>query len=382
MPRPLAHRPAREGPRSSRTASATEARSSRSSQGGTGKLAPSELARSVLDHLGPFPPDVVVPPRTGVDVGAVRLPGTGQVLLLTTDPVYVDPDLGWEDASWFAFHILASDLSTSGVRPTLITLDLNLPPGTPRSTIERIVRTFSEEARKLRATIVTGHTGRYEGCAFPLVGGSTFAALAPARGYVTSAMARAGDVLLMSGSVALETGVLLARKLPGPAARLLGRTAHRSLSSSLRALTTVPAALSAARAVGLRGRGVHAMHDCTEGGVLTAAMEMTLASGLRLELRGKDLPVLPAVGALCGHFGIEPLSASSEGTLLVSVDARSADRVLSVWARRGIMGCRIGHFGRSRAGGELLLDARRVRSPPPDGFWPAFQRARSRGEGR
>lgn len=351
-------------------------------RGRTGKLTTSELARSVLGQLGPFPPSVVVPPRAGVDLGAVRLPGTGQVLLLTTDPVYVDPDLGWEDASWFAFHILASDLSTSGRPPALITLDLNLPPGTPPSTIERIVRTFSKEARKLHATIVTGHTGRYEGCAFPLVGGSTFAALAPPRGYVTSAMARGGDVLLMSGSVALETGVLLARKLPELSARLLGRVAHRSLSSSLRSLTTVPAALSAARAVGLRGGGVHAMHDCTEGGVLTAAMEMALASGLRLELRRGDLPVLPPVAALCGHLGIDPLSASSEGTLLVAVGPRSVDRVLSAWSNRGVQGRPVGRFVRARGGGGLLLDGRPVRSPPPDGFWPAYVRARSSARGR
>src|SRR5438309_8673995 len=38
------------------------------------------------------------------------------------------PDLhraqyGWERAAWFAFHILASDLTTSGVAPEYITMD-------------------------------------------------------------------------------------------------------------------------------------------------------------------------------------------------------------------------------------------------------------------
>ena len=46
---------------------------------------------------------------------------------MTTAPVFIVPEYGWERAAWFAIHILASGAVTSGLRPRFLSIDLNLP---------------------------------------------------------------------------------------------------------------------------------------------------------------------------------------------------------------------------------------------------------------
>src|SRR5438874_13144123 len=93
----------------------------------------------IARHLGEKRRDVVVGPANGVDVGVVRLPD-GRALVSTTDPIYIVPQYGWERAAWFAFHILASDLTTSGVAPQDGRLDGNLPMDVEDALMEALLR--------------------------------------------------------------------------------------------------------------------------------------------------------------------------------------------------------------------------------------------------
>ena len=93
----------------------------------TGKATPELFERVILRRLGAADPDVLTPPKHGVDVGVVRV-ADGVAMALTADPVFVVPAYGWERAAWFAVHILASDASTSGLPLRWMSVDLNLPP--------------------------------------------------------------------------------------------------------------------------------------------------------------------------------------------------------------------------------------------------------------
>src|SRR5204863_396904 len=92
-------------------------------------------------------------------------------MALTTDPVFVVPAYGWERAAWFAVHILASDASTSGLPLRWMTVDLNLPPELSDEDLGTLWSAYSKACEELGVAIVTGHTGRYDGCAWPMVGG-------------------------------------------------------------------------------------------------------------------------------------------------------------------------------------------------------------------
>jgi hydrogenase maturation factor len=238
-----------------------------------------------------------------------------------------------------------------------------------------MLKVMDREAKRYGAAIVTGHTGRYEGCAYPMVGGATFLAVAPANGWVTSDMARSGNRLLVTKTAALEATAILSNTF----GKILGR--HLSPEKTARAqslfesMSTVDDALTAVAAAGLRKDGVWAMHDATEGGVRNAVWEMSQASGLGVDADLSKVPVDPAVAEVCRVFGMEPLDAISEGTLLLAVHPDSSERVIARLKRRGILAVDIGAFAKR---GGPCRDRGTVFGPPErDPFWVAFSRALS-----
>src|SRR5207247_5719127 len=78
------------------------------------------------------------------------------------------------------------------------------------------------EWKKYGAAIVTGHTGRYEGCAYPMVGGATFLAIAPKDGWVTADMAKPGNRVLVTKTAALAAPAILSNAFPELVHRRLG----------------------------------------------------------------------------------------------------------------------------------------------------------------
>ena len=337
-----------------------------------GKVSRAFFENVIARHLGARRRDVVKGPANGVDVGVVRLPG-GRAMISTTDPIYIVPQYGWERAAWCAFHILASDLATSGVAPQYATMDWNLPMDIEDDHIAAMLRVMDREARKYGTAVVTGHTGRYEGCAYPMVGGATFLAVAPANGWVTADMARAGNRLLVTKTAALEATAILANTFAATTAKHLSPERTRRAQDLFESMSTVDDALTAASAVGLRKDGVWAMHDATEGGVRNGVWEMSQSSGLGVDVDLSRVPVDPAVAEVCEVFGMEPLDAISEGTLLLAVHLEAGERVIARLKRKGILAVDIGAF--TEKGGSCR-DRGQVFGPPErDPFWVAFSRA-------
>src|SRR6266487_2658934 len=128
----------------------------------TGKATPELFERVILRRLGARDPDVLTPPKHGVDVGVVRV-ADGIAMAITADPVFVVPAFGWERAAWFAVHILASDASTSGLPLRWMAVDLNLPPEVTDDELTQLWEAFHRACAHLGIAVVTGHTGRYDG---------------------------------------------------------------------------------------------------------------------------------------------------------------------------------------------------------------------------
>jgi hydrogenase maturation factor len=338
-----------------------------------GKVSRAFFETVIARHLGTRRRDVAVGPANGVDVGVVRLPD-GRAMISTTDPIYIVPPYGWERAAWFAFHILASDLTTSGVAPQYVTLDWNLPMEIEDDQIETMLRVMDRECRKYGAAIVTGHTGRYEGCAYPMVGGATFLAIAPKDGWVTADMARPGNRLLVTKTAALEATAILSNTFPQIVEGRIGSEAASKARALFESMSTVDDALAAAT-VGLRRDGVWAMHDATEGGVRNAVWEMAKASGLGVDVDLSKAYIDPAVAAVCKVFDMDPLDAISEGTLLIAVEPDAAADLQARLKRKGIVVSDLGRF--TKKGAPCLDRGRPFRPADRDPFWIAFSRALS-----
>lgn len=337
-----------------------------------GKLGSDELRRTVLSRLGATDPEVLAGPAPGVDVGVLRV-APGVVMAATTDPVFVMPELGWERAAWFAVHILASDAATSGLPLRAMTVDLNLPPDLSDPDLDSLWSAYSAACADLGIAIITGHTARYAGCAWPMVGGATCIAIGAEDGYITPAMARPGDRVLITKGAAIEATALFAAAYGDRLTSALGAPVVQDAHGLLAAMTVVPEARAAA-AYGVRAAGVTAMHDATEGGVLGGLLEIADASDVGMVVDLSRVPVRPEVAAVCRAAGMDPYSAISEGTLLLTARAPHVNGVLTALTDAGVEAAEIGEILPRASGRELVVDggARPLVHPGPDPFWGAF----------
>ncbi|WP_435196045.1 AIR synthase family protein [Natronomonas sp. EA1] len=331
-----------------------------------GKVDSAFFHRHIEPYTGASREDVRIGPRHGVDFGVLDI--GGQAVVLATDPVYVLRELGLERAAWFGVHILLSDAAVSGIPPSHLAVDFNLPPGTPDEEFETIQRVFSEEAQRFGVSIATGHTARYEGCSYPMLGGGTCLAVGDHDAVVRPDGARPGDRVLATKGPAIESvatvGVLCAEALREDLPDSVVEAAQERFADC----SPVRDALVAAAA-----GPVTAMHDATEAGITGGLWEMADSAGVRIDVETERFPVLPGVHEVCEHLGIDPFAASSEGTLLVTVRPEGADDVLAALASEGIPAAEVGTV---EAGSGLVMDGEATPHPGADPFWPALSALR------
>jgi hydrogenase maturation factor len=344
-----------------------------------GKVSSEIFDEIILPRLGRRRPEILVGPRHGVDVGVVDL-GNGQVMVTTTDPIFVVPAYGWDRSGWFAVHILASDLATSGIRPQYITMDLNLPLSMSREGFEELWAAMHRECEKIGMAILSGHTGRYQGCEYPMIGGGTVIGIGPKDRYVTPNMARPGDVVIITKGAAIETAGLFAVTFPRRVAERYGENAAREAEEIFWQMSVVEDALTAAEA-GVREGGVTAMHDATECGVWGGLFEVAQASAVGITIDKDKIIVQDAVRKVCDLFGVDPYSSISEGTLIVTCRAHKAQEVIRRLGDKGIPATMVGEIVESQQGLRVFEHgtAHELTHPKVDPFWEAFGKATSKG---
>ncbi len=340
-----------------------------------GKVSPRFFDEIIYPRLGHRTGDVVVGPRHGVDCGIVRI-GDGKVMAITTDPIFIVPEYGFERAAWFAWHILASDVTTCGFPPAYITVDFNLPLSITEDQFNTIWRVFHEESCRYGAYVIAGHTARYAGTDYPMVGGATFMAVGPEHTYLHPGMAAPDDVIVITKGAAIEATGVFACAFPETIREQLGEDVLSKGQDLFYRMSTVDDALAAVE-IGVRENGVTAMHDATECGVIGGLFEMAKASGTGIRIEKEAIPVLPEVEAICRHFGMDPLISISEGTLLISVRPRQADRLIANLGAKGIRAEIIGKMLPASEGYWMIEDGRKrpLSHPEIDPFWHAMARA-------
>ncbi len=329
------------------------------------------LAQTVFRQTGAGSSEVVRGPRPGVDCSVLRL-GKGRVMIVSTDPVSFIPSIGPEESAWLSVHALASDIATSGVPPRFALFDLNLPPSFSDELLGSYWRSIHTACKNLGVSIIGGHTGRFQGCDYTVVGGSTMFAIGTEGAYVTSDMARAGDDLIATKSAAIEATSILARSFPRTVEKHLGREILEKTRGLFKKISVVEDALTASSA-GLRKNGVTAMHDVTEGGVLSAVLEMADASGLGVIVDSESIPIMEEVEEVCRLFRIDPGFALGQGSLIVASRPGHTQKVMKAFRRKGISASIIGRLTEDRRSMMRVKGRlRRLAYPRQDPYWRAY----------
>ena len=337
-----------------------------------GKVDREFFDEQIYPHLGAPRDDVSLGPQHGVDFGAIAV--GGRSVVLATDPVFVMPSLGFERAAWFAFHVLLSDVAVSGLPPTHLSVDLNLPPEITDDQFRTLWETFDREARDLGVNVVTGHTARYAGCTYPMVGGATAIAVGDPDDVVRPDGARPGDAVVVTKGPAIEATGLLAARFESLMVEDLPGDVVDAATERFSDMSPVRDALTAAAA-----GDVTAMHDATECGVYGGLFEMARAGGVRLDIDRDGIPVLPGVREACEFFGIDPWAAISEGTLICTVAPDDADAVVAALDDEDVPAARVGEVSEGEG---VYVDGDPIDHPGSDPFWAAFEEHAAKLEAR
>jgi len=342
-----------------------------------GKLSPEVFNELIFTRLGASNESVIVGPQHGVDVGIVEI--GDKAVALTTDPVFIVPQYGWERAAWFALHILVSDAVTSGLKPGFLSIDLNLPLEMTREQLDIVWETIHRECQKYGISIVCGHTGRYENCHYPMVGGATVISVGEKDEYVTPGMARAGDKIIITKGPAIEAAGIFAAMFPELMAREFGAGFAERAARIFHEMSVVEDAMTAV-SVGVRDNGVTAMHDATECGIWGGLFEFAQAAGLGARVDKELIVVRDCVTEICRLFGIDPYASISEGTLIIACRENKAEDVVEALSRQGISSSVVGELTDPRQGVVLVEGGkqRKLEHPKVDPFWAAFYGALAR----
>jgi hydrogenase expression/formation protein HypE len=336
-----------------------------------GKISAQVFEELIYPRLGAKNQSVIVGPKQGTDCGIVEI--GDKAVALTTDPVFIVPEYGWEEAAWFAIHILLSDAVTSGLKPTYLSIDLNLPMEITKEQLKIVWEIIHEECEKYGVSIVCGHTARYENCHYPMVGGATVIGVGEKTEYVTPEFIKAGDKIIITKGPAIEATGILATMFPKIIEKEFGADFVEKVKKIFYKMSVVDDALTAV-SLGVRENGVTAMHDATECGIWGALHELAQAAGVGVRVEKEKIVVEECVEEVCKFFDIDPYASISEGTLIIACKENKVGQIILTLSKKDISSSVVGEFTRPELG-MILIEGKKERElkhPIVDPFWRAF----------
>ena len=295
-----------------------------------GKLSHNVLAK-LLSRLAEVKKRaVIVGPRLGEDAAVVRL--GGRLLVIATDPVTFATDR----VGWYAVQINANDVATMGAEPAWFQACILVPAG-KRVQVDRIFADIDTACTELEVAVTGGHTEVTADIRHPIVVGTMFGVADRSRPVVSSGL-RSGNDIVMTGFAAIEATAILARDFVD---RIQGKVPRRLLARS-KSFLFDPGISVVRQALLAADWGATAMHDPTEGGIITGLWELAQASGKRLVVDKSMIPVREETLLLCRFFGIDPLRAIASGSLLIGIPPSKTYSLLKKMAQNHIAATRIG----------------------------------------
>lgn len=307
-------------------------------------------------------------PGPGRDAAVVEW--RGEALVAAADPItFVDANAGR-----LAVAVNANDIYALGADPRWLLATVLVPPGTAEADLSALLADLAEACRGAGIDLIGGHTEVSDAVRRAVVSCAMLGS-APLGQIVPSDGARAGDVLIQAGRCAVEGTALLVSELRD---WLLGLDLPAGLLDRAAQLSEEPGISIREAAIALRSLdGVHAMHDVTEGGIATAARELSDAAGVGVELRAEAILWHPETTAICSVMGLDRLGLLGSGTLLAAVVKEEVDGAIAALRSRGIAAAAI---GRITAGGQAsLIGPAGVRELPR---WDRDEALRGLGEAR
>ena len=320
-----------------------------------GKL-PNDLLREYLNQFIFDDPSILINPGVGEDTAAVNI-APEEVLVLKSDPITFATD----SIGQYAVLINANDIATSGATPRWLLTTLLFPCGVTPYEIRNVINELKSFCRQWDITLCGGHTEITDAVTRPVVTGMMAGTVAR-HDLIDKRNMAPGDRVLLTKGVAVEGTAIIAREF-GDRLKNLGM-ADSEIDSGREFLASI-SIITEAR-IAAESRSVSAMHDVTEGGLATAAEELSIAGGYGIKINMDTIPVFKVTRKVCGLLGINPLGLIGSGSLLICCRPIGFDSLISSIRRAGIDVTCIGEVLEEEPG--IVAFSRSQPAP-----WPQFE---------
>jgi hydrogenase expression/formation protein HypE len=239
---------------------------------------------------------------------------------MTTDGFIVQPlEFPGGDIGSLAVNGTVNDLAVSGARPKYLSLNAFIEEGLEIATLERIVASLAEAARKAGVKVVAGDTKvlpRGEGGGLYLA--TTGVGVRPASVGLGMHNIRPGDCILASGPIG-DHGICV----------MLARQDFQISGNVLSDCGNVIELAKTAMAFD----GLRFMRDPTRAGLAGVSYEIAQHAGVTVRLRETDVPVRDSVKMVCEMLGYDPYYLACEGRCIAIVAPEQAEALLNEWQK-------------------------------------------------
>jgi hydrogenase maturation factor len=276
--------------------------------------------------------------------------------VVSTDPCTGVPQ---EWFGWFLINYAASDLSLFGAKPQFCTINLLGPMGTSPAVFQKIIKQTCSAADEQKIAIVRGHTGMYDSLKDLLGVCTVYGTVEPDK-LITPGNAKPGDLIMCTKPVGIETLTNFALSHTKMATRIFGTKKVKELAGMVKMQSCAKEAQQLAQ-VGC----VNAMHDATEGGLITALNELSEASNVGMRVNWENIPIPNEMEPLKEQFKLndeQVLALSSTGTILAAVPPALKQKTVEILKQQGLYAHFIGEFTENRK--RILIKTRKENTFP------------------
>jgi len=268
---------------------------------------PNDLLEAFLGQYPFEDPSVLIHPGVGEDTAAIDVMDE-QVLILKSDPITFATDAIGE----YAVLVNANDIATAGAKPRWFLTTLLFPCGTKASEIWQTMTDLQTICHKWGITLCGGHTEITDAVNRPVITGM-LAGTVLKKHLIDKRNMKTGDQVLLTKAIAVEGTAIIAREFED---QLKDKGMSPSDIETCKQFLSQISILSEAEIAGGTD-GVRAMHDVTEGGLATAARELSIAGQHRIRIDMDQIPVFPQTRQISRLLGIDPMGLIGSGSLLI-----------------------------------------------------------------
>jgi hydrogenase expression/formation protein HypE len=296
-----------------------------------GKL-PNDLLTQFLNQYSFEDPSVLIHPQVGEDTTAVDVTGEGTIVM-KSDPITFTA----ENIGYYTVLINANDIATSGAVPRWFLTTLLFPLGTTPVEIRQVMEELSDVCHRWGITLCGGHTEITDAVTRPVASGMLVGTVEESR-LIRKQNIKPDDQVILTKSISVEGTAIIAQTFFKQLKELGMETNEIKRCRELLSHISI---LEEAR-IAAKSPGVHAMHDVTEGGLVTAIEEFSKAGSHGIKIDMEKIPVYKRTEHVCRLLNLNPLGLIGSGSLLIICDPAHTQKLMSQIENAGIQATCIG----------------------------------------